>query len=191
MGNIAIAISMADDSQVHYEEPSAVGAARQVGSMRIVSSNDPQNMGVAQLLGHVTREVRSVFEAELSKHGLSGAAWRVLAELSFADGQTQAGLAAKLEISRMATGQTIDRMERDGWIERRPDETDRRSWRIHMTKSSREQLPSLRAAARQAGKACFAVLSAAEMQTLERLLLKLQAQLYTGRTHAAGLEQEA
>jgi MarR family transcriptional regulator for hemolysin len=140
-----------------------------------------QNPGLAFLLADVTREIRSVFDAELSKRGLTGAAWRVVAELSREDGQTQAALAARLEISRVALGQTIERMARDGWIERRADQNDRRAWRIHMTALCHEQLPSLRATAQQSGKTCFAGLSGSERDSLQQLLLKLQTHLHTAR----------
>ena len=61
------------------------------------------------------------------------AQWRALATIYLNAGCTQKELAEKLEIGAVATGQTVDRLERLAWIARHSDPGDRRVNRLHVT----------------------------------------------------------
>src|SRR5207244_13203899 len=65
--------------------------------------------------------------------GLTRAQCRTLGYLARNEGINQAGLADLLEIRPMTLVRQIDRMEDDGWIERRPDPADRRARRPFLT----------------------------------------------------------
>ena len=69
--------------------------------------------------------------------GLTRAQCRVLGYLARNEGINQAGLADLLEIQPMTLVRQIDRMEEDGWIERRPDPGDRRARRLVLTDKAR------------------------------------------------------
>ncbi|WP_051083449.1 MarR family winged helix-turn-helix transcriptional regulator [Sphingomonas sp. Mn802worker] len=64
---------------------------------------------------------------------LTQAQWRALATIYLNAGCTQKELAERLEIGAVATGQTIDRLERLQWITRSSDPGDRRVNRLHVT----------------------------------------------------------
>ena len=53
-------------------------------------------------------------------------------------GVSQTELADMLEIDRASAGRMIDRMEKNGWVERRPDNGDRRINRLHLTADARK-----------------------------------------------------
>ena len=53
------------------------------------------------------------------------------------EGINQAGLADLLEIRPMTLVRQVDRMQEAGWIERRPDPTDRRARRLFLTEKAR------------------------------------------------------
>lgn len=111
-------------------------------------------------LADVTRLLRTVYDARLSGKGLSGASWRVLAYLYREDGLTQTKLADLLEVSRPAIGQMIDRLEASGFVERRADPADRRSWGVFLSpnptrkskNSCRRRAPSKLSASRRSVK---------------------------------------
>lgn len=69
--------------------------------------------------------------------GLTGAQLRVLARLSRREGATQAELAADAEVRPISLSSLIDRLTRQGLVERRGDVRDRRINRIHLTATGR------------------------------------------------------
>src|SRR5262245_6777296 len=61
---------------------------------------------------------------------------KLLVVLSRNEGTTQAKLAEPSDTDRMTLVRVLDRMESDGWIERRPDPADRRAYRLHLKPAS-------------------------------------------------------
>lgn len=64
-------------------------------------------------------------------------AW-VLSALMEEEGVIQGDLAQKLGIRAVTLGGLVDRMESKHWVERRPDEKDRRAKRIWLTPAGRK-----------------------------------------------------
>lgn len=83
------------------------------------------------LINDVARLMRRAFDRRVKQLGLTRSQWFVLAHLYRRNGLTQSELADELDMERAPTGKLIDRLEAKGWIERRPDERDRRLKRIH------------------------------------------------------------
>ncbi len=98
---------------------------------------------ITSMLVEVTRLLRAAYDQRMRAIGLTGASARALINLFKEDGLSQIELARRLEVSRMAAGQTIDRLEKSGHVERRPDPADRRVWRLHLTKKAKQLLPTL------------------------------------------------
>jgi MarR family transcriptional regulator for hemolysin len=64
---------------------------------------------------------------ELAAHGITYPQWQVLAWLSLAGGAlSQVQLAERLQVEPPTLAGILDRMERNGWIVRESDPTDRR-----------------------------------------------------------------
>jgi len=59
----------------------------------------------------------------------------------------QSSLAEILELDTVTLGRHIDRLERDDWLERRSDPTDRRAWCLYLTPASRPTLKKMEAVA--------------------------------------------
>ncbi len=85
------------------------------------------------LIHDVARLIRVVLDQRVRDMGLTRSQWWVLLHLLRRDGVTQSDLAAELEIGRPSLGVLLDHLERKGWIERRPDATDRRAKRVFLT----------------------------------------------------------
>ena len=105
---------------------------------------DPE-VTVGFLIHDVSRMMRSWFDARCQHLGLTRAQWRVLIQLSAREGASQRELAEILEIDTVTLGRHIDRLERDDWLERRPDPNDRRVWRLHLTPAARPTLDEMEA----------------------------------------------
>lgn len=128
-------------------------------------------------LADVTHLLRMAFDQRMRKMGLTTATWRVIAYLSREDGQTQAALAQRLEISRVALGETIDRLEKSGHVVRKADPVDRRKWRVHLTPRSHDLLPLMFERSEELRAECFQDLSEVELRQLESSLSRLRARL--------------
>ena len=67
----------------------------------------------------------------------------VLATLRFSEGVTQQELAERLLVTKGNVCGVLDRLERLGWVERRPDANDRRANRLHLTAGGRRKVDAV------------------------------------------------
>ncbi len=88
------------------------------------------------LLRDVSRRYVSRFEHRAREISLTLPQCKVLVRLDRNQGVSQARLAELAEIEPMTMVRILDRMERDGWLERRPDPADRRARRLYLTKGA-------------------------------------------------------
>ena len=73
---------------------------------------------------------------EFAGMGITHRQWEVLAWISYLGELSQTELAEKMGIEVPTLVGVLDRMERDGWIQRIPSETDRRKKLIRVTEKS-------------------------------------------------------
>ena len=109
--------------------------------------------------------------------GLTRAQCKVLGYLARNEGIHQTGLADLLEIKPMTLVRQIDRMEEDGWIERRPDPSDRRARRLVLTEKARPILSRILDLSTEVRNEAFAGLSEVEGRHLIRLLGRVHGNL--------------
>ena len=93
---------------------------------------------LAFLLVDAARLQRTVFDRRVRKLGFTRTQWLVLRRLDEQPGVSQSELADMLEVERATAGRLIDKLEEYGWLERRPDGSDRRINRIFMTELGRK-----------------------------------------------------
>lgn len=108
---------------------------------------------------------------------LSLARFDLLAQLAREDGQTLAQLSRRMLVTAGNLTGLVDRAERDGIVERRPDPNDRRLTRVSLT--ARGQKLAQKAIARHAELAeeILGPLQAKEREELRRLLGRLREAL--------------
>jgi DNA-binding MarR family transcriptional regulator len=87
------------------------------------------------LLHDVSRLRRVVVDRQLRPLGVTRSQWWVLAFLSRRDGMTQTALAADLDLTKVAIGGLLDRMEAAGLVQRGFDESDARIRRVYLTRA--------------------------------------------------------
>lgn len=93
----------------------------------------PLDARLAHRLGMAGRLVRTLADAELSDIGVGAPALGVLLRLAEDDGLTQAELARRQRVEAPTMCRMVDRLARDGFVERLPDSSDRRAIRVRLT----------------------------------------------------------
>lgn len=107
---------------------------------------------------------------------------KVLAHLSRNEGISQARLAEVTDTDPMTLVRTLDRMQQDQWIERRPDPLDRRAHRLYLREAARPITQRMWKLADQTRLEALSVLSVAEREQLMGLLERVQAALLQRET---------
>ncbi|MFZ7087160.1 MarR family winged helix-turn-helix transcriptional regulator [Curtobacterium sp. RRHDQ10] len=101
------------------------------------AATDPSDWPTGRLLSTAARIVERRWDERLRELGLSHAAVVVLHHLA-TDGPTNPDtLARRVRVQPQTMSRTLDRMERDGTVERRPDDRDRRRRIVTITDAGR------------------------------------------------------
>lgn len=137
---------------------------------------DPET-SVGFLLHDVSRLMRSWFDERAQALGLTRAQWRVLVHLGPRQGINQRSLAEILELDNVTLCRHIDRLERAGWLERRPDPEDRRAWRLYLSKASHPTLKKMETLAAETQAAALSDLSPDQRALFAETLVKIKANL--------------
>ncbi|MEW5825730.1 MAG: MarR family winged helix-turn-helix transcriptional regulator [Candidatus Bipolaricaulota bacterium] len=139
--------------------------------------DDGAQRSAGQLLLQVSRLVGERLRVRLDAVGLHPAQGPALFFLGHHEGVTQGEVARRLRLTAASVSAMLQRMERDGWVERRADPADQRLSRVYLTAKAR----GLRAEAED----CFrgleeeigTCLEPADVETLARLLRVVRARL--------------
>lgn len=135
------------------------------------------------LLARASHQASSEFHAVTKQHGVSLAEWRVLSYLS--DGPSSIGqLAAVTLLQQPTLTKVVDRMQRDGLVDRRPEPTDGRRTRVSVTERGRALVADLIPLARRHEELVLDGYSPAEAEALKATLKILIAR--TGRPRPLG-----
>jgi MarR family transcriptional regulator, transcriptional regulator for hemolysin len=110
------------------------------------------------LIHDVSRLRRIVVDRALKPLGITRSQWWVLAFLSRRDGMTQTALAADLDLTKVAIGGLLDRIEAAGFVERRADQSDGRARRVYLTRAGAKMIAAIRES-----------VEAVELEILERI----------------------
>ena len=145
--------------------------------MRNTGPEDDSYIGY--MLSDVARLIRTIFDRRVRDIGLTRAQWLVLTRVYRRPGVSQTELSEMLEIDRASAGRMIDRMERNGWVERRPDRGDRRINRLHLTDEARRVHTEMWSIAEETVDDALSPLSATEREKYTELTAKVKGRLQT------------
>ena len=129
------------------------------------------------LIHDVSRLRRVVVDRALKPLGVTRSQWWLLAFLSRRDGMTQTALAADLDLSKVAIGGLVDRVEALGFVERRADRNDGRARRVFLTKAGAKMVSVIRENVQQVELEIVGGLSDDEMAGAATTLAKLKSTL--------------
>ncbi|WP_369127635.1 MarR family winged helix-turn-helix transcriptional regulator [Mycolicibacter kumamotonensis] len=120
------------------------------------------------------RAIRKVYDLALSDLGLSLPEASLLAFIADTEPQTQTQLATRLGNGKAALGARIDRLEQMDAIQRRPDDSDRRVWLVHLTERGREVVNAVNEIDRHVREQLRKGIGRTEREQLARTLTRLQ-----------------
>jgi DNA-binding MarR family transcriptional regulator len=125
-------------------------------------------------LNRVSRKISREYRGEIVAFDLTHGQFFMLVAVLEKDGLLPSQLAKKVEMDRATTTGLLDRLERDGWIERLPDTRDRRAHRIHLTRKALTHRESLLSIFYQVNGEFIGRLSPGEWIRFQSVLRKLE-----------------
>lgn len=138
-------------------------------------SDDERYLGF--LISDAARLQRTVYDRRMRRLGLTRSQWLVLSRLHRKPGASQSELAEMLEVEKATAGRLIDRLEENGWVERRPDASDRRINRIYMTPEAEKINVKMRPVAKAMVEESLHGLSAEDRERLTDLMIHVKRRL--------------
>jgi MarR family transcriptional regulator, lower aerobic nicotinate degradation pathway regulator len=126
------------------------------------------------LLAKAYQRAFALFKEEFDPYDLTPQQFGLLAFLWLEDGLSQTELSARSQIDRSTMGGLIDRLEKEGMVERRHHPEDRRAYQVFLTLKGKSLEEELSAVANQVLRKVTAPLTAQEQTTLIRLLTKIR-----------------
>ena len=121
--------------------------------------------------------IRTAYDDRLAQLGLNLSLASLLSYVGDFGPVNQTRVAEHLSQGRAVTGTQIDRLERDGLVERRPDPTDRRVWLVAITDAGIRTAEAIADVDRVLRAELRAGISRADRQTLAATLVRLQQNL--------------
>jgi MarR family transcriptional regulator, transcriptional regulator for hemolysin len=139
--------------------------------------NVPPTLGF--VLHDVARLLKKRFEQNARGQGLrlTRAQWQALAHLALHEGIQQGTLADLLDIEPITLVRLLDRLERNGLVERRQHPKDRRAWQLYLTDAARPLLDEMRTLGEVTRGEALTGVSDAEREQLMQLLTRMKSNL--------------
>lgn len=138
---------------------------------RVMSDN------LGQILSDVSRLLRRAFDERARGIGVTRPQWQVLTILARHEGINQGGLAELLEVEPITLCRMVDRLQEAGLVERRPDPSDRRAWRLFLSEKANALLAELRPLALGLFDEAMNGLTPVERDRLLEMLERIRANL--------------
>jgi DNA-binding MarR family transcriptional regulator len=140
-------------------------------------SDDDARRDVLFVLHDVARLIRVEADKRARAHGMTRAQWVILVRVERQPGLSQKELAEVMEVEPITVARLIDRMERRGIVERRPDPKDRRVWRLHLCPSATPLLGELHEARTALARMITGDLDMDAIEQLTETLMTMKATL--------------
>ena len=125
-------------------------------------------------IGETAHALRKAFDRRAVGLGVTRAQWKVLFRLTRQPGLRQIELAEMLEIEPITLSRIVDRLEESNLVERRPDPSDRRAWRLHVTVQAQPLIAKLRAVADDLAADAFEGIDPNDIDIARRVLSRVR-----------------
>ena len=142
-----------------------------------LQKNLDANLRFGFLTHDVSRLRRIVVDRALKPLGITRAQWWVLAYVSRREGMTQTALAAQLDLTKVAVGGLVDRLEIGGFVERRPDKRDARARHVFLTLSGQKLVSTIRDNVDIVETKILSAITAEQLDQAASVLLRIKEQL--------------
>jgi DNA-binding MarR family transcriptional regulator len=132
-------------------------------------------------LGYQIAQLNRLYDRRLQEAlqdlGVAPGQFAPLVMLFEQDGLTQAELCRRINVEQPTMANTLDRMERDGLVQRRPDPADKRRATIHLTARAADIRAAVMDRARRVAGQAVQGLTAPEQDQLFALIARLSDSL--------------
>lgn len=139
--------------------------------------NSTQSESLDFLLANISHLHRIFADQKFESVGLYRGQPPVLRALWKQEGLTQTELAENLKIAPATVTKMLQRMERTGFIQRRPDEFDQRVTRVYLTEAGRAVKSDLEGIFKTMELETFGNFSGEEQALLHRFLIQIRQNL--------------
>ena len=139
--------------------------------------NEPLDRDPVVLLYDMARIMRSNFDQRAHTRGMTRAQWHILARVDRQPGLSQSELASICEVEPITVARLVDRLEKRGLLERRPDPRDRRIWRLHNLPAAQPILDEIAAYRRELIRDMDAHIGRVAREAMVDALVAVRAQL--------------
>ena len=154
--------------------------------MQAKTSPRERRAHLSRTIHEMSLMIARIFNRRVKDVGLTRSQWQVLYLLYSRDGLTQTELAEGLAMAKPPLGKLVDRLEEDGWVERRDDPRDRRARRVFLTEKVAPLIAPLEKLVEDIGDIAMGGLNQADRNTLMTLL----EVAHTNLTAATELERD-
>lgn len=124
-------------------------------------------------LGRVMRRISAFYEERLAPFGMTPSQYLLFNVLWTEDGIGLGELGDRVTLDAATLTGLIDRMEKSGYVERRPNPSDRRSVLVFLTPKAREIGPKILVFAKELDSSLKERFTEEEMKTFEKVLNSL------------------
>ncbi|MEZ2132780.1 MULTISPECIES: MarR family winged helix-turn-helix transcriptional regulator [unclassified Sinorhizobium] len=138
---------------------------------------DPLTSDLMDAVTRLSRRLRTVFDQQVTAHGLTYPRARALLRLAQKQNITQTELANELNVEQATMGRLLDRMEENHLVERRSDPQDRRVKLLVLTPRGEEQAALVRSIADRMRAQVFQKIPQKEVHVALALFKRLSANL--------------
>ncbi len=132
-------------------------------------------------VGMTSRALEQAMNDELAAHGITFRQFQVLAWLALEGGElSQNQLAERLRVEAPTLVGILDRMAREGWIQRHTDPDDRRKKLIMPTQKVKPVWERMAACARRVRARATQGVAAEDLEVVKRVMARMQQNLAAG-----------
>ena len=128
-------------------------------------------------LQSAARLSRTALAARLLTHGFYAGQDQIMMALDREDGQTPGQLAARVGVRPPTVTKTINRLQSQGYLDKRASETDARQANVFLTETGRSAIKAIEKAVRRTEKQALKGLDKKDQKALIKLLRKIEDNL--------------
>ncbi len=140
-------------------------------------------------LHSAARLARTALAARLLEHGFYAGQDQIMLSLDREDGQTPGALADRLGVRPPTITKTINRLQAQGFLEKRASSHDARQAHIFLTETGRETIRAIEKSVKKTEKQALKGLDKKDQKALFKLLARIEANL--SETEFTAVEDEA
>jgi len=128
-------------------------------------------------LHSAARLARTALAARLLAHGFYAGQDQIMLALDREDGQTPGNLAGRLGVRPPTITKTINRLQAQGFLEKRASDSDARQAHIFLTDTGRETIRAIEKSVKKTEKQALRGLDKKDQKALFKLLARIEANL--------------